>query len=247
VFGLLYFLALLSIYNSENPYYIVMYTIYLFFLFASNLVILDLDIFAGLLLLIESVVILMLFFLIIYLSPNVSNSVKQGRWKFYSGLYFILFILSLYSYHNLGMDFFNPASIPAHIYDDFYEAFNDLSVNDLMGVFINLYISDSLLLFVIGILLLITSIICVVIVSFFTKLRNYSFKSFLNIFSILKTCYSFVFLRKQNLSTQGKNASSTRVFKKKTFDSAAHTEYREKYEIFEQKKKDEKKNSNINN
>jgi hypothetical protein len=139
------------------------------------------------------------------------------------------------------MDYFTSLSIPAHIYDDFYEAFNELGVNDFMGIFINLYISDSLLLFIIGVLLLIGSIVCVVIVSFFTKLRNYSFKSFLNIFSILKTCYSFVFLRKQNLSTQGKNSSSTRVFKKKTFDSNAHTEYREKYEAFEQKKKDEKK------
>jgi len=53
--------------------------IFLIFLFASNLIILDLDIFAGLLLLIESVVILMLFFLIIYLTPNINFNIKNQK------------------------------------------------------------------------------------------------------------------------------------------------------------------------
>ncbi len=241
IFGLFYIITLLSIYNSENSYYTVLYTVFLLFLFSANLVILDLDIFAGLLLLIESVVILMLFFLIIYLSPNIASTVKNNRWKLYLSCYLIIFILSIYSYPNLGMEFFNTLSIPFYIYDDFYEAMQELGVNDLMGIFLTFYITDSLLFFLLGIFLLVASIICVVIVSFFTKTRNYSFKNFLNIFSILKTCYSFIFLRKQNLSTQGKSSSSTRVFSKKIFDSNSHKEYREKYEIFEQKKKDAKK------
>jgi len=48
--------------------------IFLIFVFASTLVMVDLDIFAGLLVLIESVVVLMLFFLIIYLTPNIVNT-----------------------------------------------------------------------------------------------------------------------------------------------------------------------------
>jgi glucan phosphoethanolaminetransferase (alkaline phosphatase superfamily) len=100
-----------------------------------------------------------------------------------------------------------------------------------------MYITNSLLLVVVGFLLLIASIICVVLVSFFTKLRNYSFKNFLSIFSIIKTCYSFIFLRKQNLAKQGRSTASTRIFEKKTFDTAAHAEYRKKQEIFEKKKK----------
>ena len=53
--------------------------IFLIFLFAVTLVLMDLDIFAGILLLIESVVILMLFFLIIYLTPNISFNTKIQR------------------------------------------------------------------------------------------------------------------------------------------------------------------------
>jgi hypothetical protein len=108
-----------------------------------------------------------------------------------------------------------------------------------MGIFISMYTTNSLLIIIVGLLLLIASIVCVVLVSFFTKLRNYSFKHFLNIFTIFKTCYSFIFLRKQNLSKQGRSTTSTRIFNKKTFDTTAHTEYREKQEIFEKKKKDE--------
>jgi glucan phosphoethanolaminetransferase (alkaline phosphatase superfamily) len=111
-----------------------------------------------------------------------------------------------------------------------------------MGIFVSMYITNSLLLVIIGLLLLVASIICVVLVSFFTKLRNYSFKNFLNIFAIFKTCYSFIFLRKQNLAKQGRSTASTRIFNKKTFDYTAHTEYREKQEIFEKKKKEEQKN-----
>jgi hypothetical protein len=141
------------------------------------------------------------------------------------------------------MSFFNNISVSAYIYDDYYEALNDLYTNDLMGIFTNLYITDSLLLVIVGLLLLVASIICVVLVSFFTKLRNSTFKSFLNIFNIAKTAYSFVFLRKQNLSKQGRSQTSTRIFNKKSFDASSHTEYREKQEIFEKKKKDENKNN----
>jgi len=139
------------------------------------------------------------------------------------------------------MYFFNAASLPIYFYDDYYEALNDLYINDLAGIFSCLYITDSLLLIIIGLFLLVASIICVVIVSFFTKSRNYSFKNFLDIFRIFKTCYSFIFLRKQNLSKQGRGQSSTRIFEKKTFDAARHKEYREKYEIFEKKKQEEEK------
>lgn len=241
VFGLLYIFTLLAMYSTENTYYLVLYMIFLTFLFATNLVILDLDIFAGLLLLIEGVVILMLFFLIIYLTPNISFAQKNQKWKTYVITFIIIFILSLYSYNSLGEGFFQPFSITSYFYDDYYEALNEMFVNDLMGVFVTMYVTNSLLLIVIGFLLLIASIICVVLVSFFTKLRNYSFKNFLNIFSTFKTCYSFIFLRKQNLVKQGRSTASTRIFDKKTFDTAAHAEYRKKQEIFEQQKKEAQK------
>lgn len=154
-------------------------------------------------------------------------------------VFIALTILSLYSYINLGEYFFYPFSITSYFLDDFYEALNELFINDLTGVFVNLYVTNSLLLVIIGLLLLIASIICVVLVSFFTKLRNFSFKNFLNIFEIFKTCYSFIFLRKQNLAKQGRSTTSTRMFNKKTFNSTSHAEYKKKQEIFEKKKKEE--------
>lgn len=230
-------LTLFSIYTTDNVYYVVLYMIFMVFLFAANLVVLDLDIFAGLLLLIESVVILMLFFLIIYITPNINFNTKFQRWKLYTVLFIVVTLLSFYSFVNLGEFFFHPFSITSNFLDDFYEALNEFYSTDLTGIFINLYVTNSTLLVVIGILLLVASIICVVLVSFFTKLRNSSFKSFLDIFEIAKTCYSFIFLRKQNLAKQGRSTVSTRMFNKKTFDTATHAEYKEKQDIFEQKKK----------
>lgn len=86
-------------------------------------------------------------------------------------------------------------------------------------------------------LLLVASIICVVLVSFFTKLRNYNYKTFLEFFEIAKSCYTFIFLRKQNLSKQGRSVTSTRIFSKKHFNTTMHTEYKEKQDIFEKEKK----------
>lgn len=237
LFGLIYMLTLFSIYTTDNVYYVVLYMIFMVFLFAANLVTLDLDIFAGLLLLIESVVILMLFFLIIYITPNINFNLKNQKWKVYMVFTVVVTLLSFYSYVNLGEFFFAPFSLTSNFLDDFYEALNEFYAIDLTGIFINLYVTNSTLLVVIGLLLLIASIICVVLVSFFTKLRNSSFKSFLDIFEIAKTCYSFIFLRKQNLAKQGRSNVSTRIFNKKTFDSNTHAEYKEKQDIFEQKKK----------
>ena len=85
-------------------------------------------------------------------------------------------------------------------------------------------------------MLLVASIICVVLVSFFTKLRNYNYNTFLEFFEIAKNCYSFVFLRKQNLAKQGRGITSTRIFYKKNLDPITHSEYKEKQELFEKKK-----------
>ena len=195
ILSMFYILTFLSIYNTENTYYLVLYLIFLVFLFASTLLLADLDIFAGLLLLIESVVVLMLFFLIIYLTPNIAFTAKINHWKIWILLVIVFMLLSLFSYVNLGVThsytFFNGVAI----LDDFYEALNDVFVGELTGVYVSLYWTNSLLLLIIGVLLLVASIICVVLVSFFTKLRNYNYKSFLNFFSVAKNCYSFILLR----------------------------------------------------
>jgi len=157
-------------------------------------------------------------------------------------LFFIfIFLVSLISTLDLGESYFYVFSITAVFLDDFYEALSELSINDLTGIFAVLYLTNSLLIIIIGLALLISSIICVILVSFFTKVRNFDLKSFLNLFKIVKTCYSLIFLRKQNLSKQARNTASSKFFLKKTFDSKIHSEYRQKKEIFEEKKKDEQK------
>ncbi len=232
IFGVLYLLIFLSIYNTENTYYLTLYTIFLVFMFAITLVLLDLDIFAGFLLLIESVVILMLFFLIIYISPNISNSKNLQRWRTVSLIVVILGAPSVFSYHTLGNDFFHSFSVSVYFLDEFYEAFSDFTGNDLTGLYTSLYLTNSILLVIIGFLLLIASVICVVLVSFFTGYRNFNMNIFLDLINVAKTCYSFIFLRKQNLSKQGRAAPSTRVVNKKTSNTGAHAEYKVKREVF---------------
>lgn len=236
IFGLIYILILFSIYSTENVYYIVLYTIFLILIFSVNLITLDLDIFAGLLLLIESVVILMLFFLIIYLTPNINVNHKLQKWQVWLITVIIISITSIISYVNLSNENFFYFSLSSIFLDDIYEALNDLNTNELVGIYITLYWTNSILLIIVGLLLLIASIICVVLVSFFTKNRNYNIDVFLDLYNIAKTCYSFIFLRKQNLSKQGRNITSTRIFKKKDMDTKLYTEYKLKQEMFDKKK-----------
>jgi hypothetical protein len=62
-------------------------------------------------------------------------------------------------------------------------------------------------------------------------------KVFLELFSIVKSCYSLVFLRKQNLSKQGRANVSTRIVNKKIFNEDEHIEYKSKQSIFDKSKK----------
>ena len=149
---------------------------------------------------------------------------------------------SLISYVNFNEIIFSFFSNTIIFFDDFYEAINDIFISELTGIYTSLYWSNSLLLIIIGVLLLIASIICVVLVSFFTKLRNYNYNTFLEFFSIVKSCYSFIFVRKQNLSKQGRGNTSTRIFNKKNFNPQLHSEYKEKQDIFEIKEKTKQNN-----
>lgn len=241
VYAFLFVITLLNINNSDNNYYSILYAIFLIFLFSSLLVFMDLDIFAGLLLLIESVVILMFFFLVIYLNPNILNNVKYQKWQIYVFSFIFITLLIIYVPLNLGEYFYAPFFADFYVFEEFYEALVDLVANDLVGPFINLFWVNSLIMIFIGILLLGASIVCTFLVSFFIKPRVFNLKSFLSVFSILNECHSFIFNRKQNLSKQGRNESGARVFNKKNFDSKLHKEYKYKYDIFEQKKKDKEK------
>lgn len=237
ILSTLYILTFLSIYNTDNSYYAILYLVFLVLLFSSNLVLLDLDIFAGFLVLIESVVILMLFFLVIYLSPNINFRAKIQFWKTWMLLSIIVILISTFSYLNLGDQYTVIFNTHNFVFDDFYEALNDVFISELTGIYASLYWTNSLLLLIIGVLLLIASIICVVLVSFFTRFRNYNMMTFLEFFNLAKHCYSIIFLRKQNLVKQGRGNTSTRLFKKKTVDTNLHTEYREKQNLYETEQK----------
>jgi len=239
VLGLIYVVLFVVIYKTENPYYLILYLICFIFLLSSTLVLLDLDIFAGFLILIESVVILMLFFLTIYLKPNVSPTYKINNIKLILISIILSVVIPFNIYVNLSEFYFYQIKANIIFLEEFYEALNDFFINDLTGLFVNLYITNSLLLIITALMLLIASIICVILSSFFIKTRNFNVKTFLNLFKIVKTCYSFIFIRKQNLSKQGQTKNSTRLFLKKTLNPSYHAEYKEKYEIFEKKKKDE--------
>lgn len=140
----------------------------------------------------------------------------------------VIYFISNYSYPQLGItnvaDFMNSYVV----LDDYYNTLYENITTDLIGVFTILYITNSLLLVIVGVLLLVASIVCVVLVSFFTKNRNFNNSIFVDIFTIAKSCYSFVFLRKQNLAKQGRTVTSTRLFSKKRFDATHHKDYQAK-------------------
>jgi len=107
--------------------------------FSAMLVVLDLDIFAGFLLLIESVVVLMLFFLIIYINPNVKKPAATNKFKSYLLFVIFLSLVVSFTYVNLGEYFFLNIPVADYFLEDYYSALNEINTNDLSGIFVNFY------------------------------------------------------------------------------------------------------------
>jgi hypothetical protein len=88
-------------------------------------------------------------------------------------------------------------------------------MNDLFGLFLGFYEFNNFEFLLLGILLLIGSMICVNLNKLLPLNKTTNYKNFLSVFDFFKDSLNFLFLRKQNLTSQENQNSSTRIFKNK--------------------------------
>lgn len=206
-------------FTTTNLYYNLFYMFIQFFYFGVFLSIYQLDFFTGFLWLSECVVVFVFLLLLFYLSAY-SNLNKfdftQIISNFWGFLIFIIVVINQPVTHT-EMEFFIPMEF--NIIDqwvDYYEAFNNFNMNDAYPFLLSYYLINSMEFIIIGFLLLIVSLIVVNLNKNLTTLKLSSYKLVINQHLLFKNWFDYLFLRRQNMTTQQHNSPIIKNFKKKT-------------------------------
>ncbi len=211
---ILYLFFLISF--NTNLYYLLLYLFLEIFLFGIFLSIIQMDLFTGFLWVTEATAIFILVIVLFYLN-------SKGNWlklnlKIYKFFYFFIFLFFIFFSLNYISEFENYIFIELNIidiWDDYYEAINNINNNDFLSLFLSYYYFNSFELLLLGLLLLLGSIICINLykINYNIKIQNYD--NFFNFFNFFNDFINYFFYRKQNLFKQQNNLSSTKIFKKK--------------------------------
>jgi hypothetical protein len=195
---------------SVNLYYAAISLFLFIFLFGVILAYYNLEVLTGFLLVTEFTA----FFIIIIflLSMNFEVLNKNRFFSFVFLLYFFCISFVFFLYFEFKIDTLNFLN-GINYWDDYYESFSNIIMNDIFGLYLSYYYINSFLFFLFMFLIFIASLICILIVKT-SKLTLYnSMLSFSYILDFFKDLVSFDFLRKQNMNYQNKKKSITRLVK----------------------------------
>lgn len=216
-FGMLYLMYL--IFTTTNLYYNLFYMFIQFFYFGVFLSIYQLDFFTGFLWLTECVVIFVFLLLLFYLASygNLNKfDYTQSIINFWGFLIFLLFLINQPILHT-EMEFFLPVEFNINdLWVDYYEALNNFNMNDAYPFLISYYSINSLEFLIVGFLLLVVSLIVVTLNKNLTTIKLSSYKSVIDQHMLFKNWFDYLFLRRQNMTSQQLNHPTIKNFKKKT-------------------------------
>ena len=97
-------------------------------------------------------------------------------------------------------------------WEDYYEAANNVYMNDFVGLYISYYIFNSLEFILIGVLLFFGSIICICLFRLTKVVKFKNYNSFLKLFKISQNFLFNSFMRRQNIVSQANEKASIRSF-----------------------------------
>jgi hypothetical protein len=222
-FNDVWFFQILILYNilllglTRNTYYILMYLFLNVILIGIYLGLVQGELFTGFLWVIEFTLIFIVLLFLFYL--NVEGYSFQITLNYSMFLFFLFFLFwlvtqSYFVYYdsNFFLVFFN-----IFLWEDYYEAFNNKSLNDFLVLTISYYSFNSVELLLIGCILLIGSVVCVLLNRIQKFIKNNNFLKVYFQMSNILNYKNFFFLRKQNFNKQSFYNPSLRVFKKKTW------------------------------
>lgn len=190
-----------------------------FFYFGVFLSIYQLDFFTGFLWLSECVVIFVFLLLLFYLAAygNINKfDITQTIINYWIFFIFIL-ILANQPVVYTEMEFFIPTELNSiDLWVDYYESFNNFNMNDAYPFLISYYGMNSLEFLIVGFLLLVVSLIVVNLNKNLITIKLTSYKSVITQHLFFKNWFDYLFLRRQNMTTQQHNSPIIKNFKKKT-------------------------------
>lgn len=218
----LFFLQVLIVYFLTNYFNVVIlfYNLIYFFLVIVMIIlylfILQIDLFGLFLLMTELVIVFVTLLLIFNLSSQGEKTTDvKNKFETIWLLFGFIFFSGVYI-HTYEPEFYLPSLfLDSQIWDNYYEALNNILNNDLFSVFSVLYYNYSLFLILIGFFLLIGSLICVNLNKIFLKTNTKNYANIFDAYEFLSNVSDSVFLRKQNLNNQTTHETSTKEFKKK--------------------------------
>lgn len=215
-FILLYVLYLM--FSTLNVFYILLYLFVEVFLFGIFMSIYQMELFTGFLWTAEGSVIFISMILLFYLNVEGTQlNFNLKLFKLYHSfwLFIIIIVFSNFSF-TLEYEHYLPLALNfIDLWDDFYEAFNNSSMNDFYVLTISYYSVNSMEFLSVALLLLVGSVVCVNLNRVQKNLRVYKYDSAFKIFDFFKDFINFTFMRKQNIMEQSMWNPSVRIFKRK--------------------------------
>ena len=150
------------------------------------------------------IIILFLFFF------NFSGELRNSKFFFYK---FIVLFLFFFFFDEFSMKLsllnFN------FFFDNFYEVRTQSVANDIHSLFLSYYFFNGFLFFIFGLLVFLTSVVCINILRASKIGIVDAIASALSIYNFFYDLLNFEFLRKQNLFFQNLRKPTTRLVKKK--------------------------------
>jgi len=177
--------------------------------------IIQMDLFTGFLWVLELTIVFISLLLLFYVNYSGKEFRKNNKnHQYYYGGFLFLIIFN-YEYPGEFENYIPVELVIGDLWEDYYEANNNTNMNDFMGLLVGYYSINSFEFILIGILLLIGSVACVNLFRA-TQLNNaVQYDAFFKAFNLLVEFVDYIFMRKQNLSKQTSNVSSSKVFRKK--------------------------------
>ena len=214
-FFILYLIYLILVNN--NLYYTLLYVFIEIVLCGIFICLYQLELFTGFLWVAEFTIIFISIILLFYL--NVDGLHLKYNVNINSLYYYIPTTLIFLLYYNLDLfteiELYLPIELNSiDFFDNYYESFNNNSLNDFTALTISYYLINSFEFLVIGFILLVGSVICV---NLYKSNKNYSIikqSTVLNMFDFFKDFINFTFIRKQDLNKQTNSTVSLRSIKK---------------------------------
>lgn len=202
--------------NSKNIFYSLLYLFIQLIFFGIFISFYQMEFYTGFLWIAEFSVVLVFLILLIYLNTDgytKHNYFLNSLRSFYFILFFVPFIFSIkFNFIHMPYDFLFDFS---SLWDDYYESFNNVSLNDFNGVFSSYYYYNSFELILFAFLLLFGTFLCVAIYKSLYTYKSISYSRFFSIFNFFSMKINYNFLRQQNLHSQTNATVSNRVMKKK--------------------------------